>query len=153
MWLTFAILAGHLTLVDGHIWTQDILHEHLEAFLLLGAELLEDGARLGTGLEVALMARQLYPWIALLLVRLKEGRPLHYVSYFAPARALWKDKETNKSISINWIYIKKKGIRTVASSSDCCNSSSNNTFQRKRELLALPMDPPLHSGIIKNTRR
>lgn len=64
------------------------MHENLEALLLLGTELLEHGARFGTCLEVALVSGQLNPWIALLLVRLKEGRPLDDVANLSPAGAL-----------------------------------------------------------------
>lgn len=64
------------------------MHENLEALLLLGTELLEHGARFGTCLEVALVSGQLNPWIALLLVRLKEGCPLDDVANLSPAGAL-----------------------------------------------------------------
>lgn len=95
--LTFTILAGHLALVNRDIGSQEVLHEDLEALLLLGAELLENGARLGARLEVPLMSCQLDPWIPLFLVRLEEGCPLYNIPDLAPAGAL-KGSRLNKNI-------------------------------------------------------
>lgn len=63
----------------------------MEAQLLLGAHLLQHGALVGAGLEVALVAGQLHPRIALLLVRLEERRPLHDVAQLPPARRLLRE--------------------------------------------------------------
>lgn len=88
MELTFTILTGHLATILGYVRPQHILHQFLKALLLLGAEFLENGPGVGSGLEVALMSGQLHPRIALFLVGLEERGPLHDVAEFAPTRYL-----------------------------------------------------------------
>jgi len=58
--------------------------ELLVAVLLLGAELLQDGALTFARLEVARVPGQLDPLVAPVLERLNEGRPLHHAAQFAP---------------------------------------------------------------------
>ena len=50
------------------------------AVLLLGAELLQDGALVHASLEVARVTCQLYPLVAPVLERLHERRPLHHAA-------------------------------------------------------------------------
>lgn len=74
----------------------------LEAFvarLLLHAELLEDGALVVAGLEVARVARELDPFVAFVLVRLDEGRPLNGTLHFAPRRRLKQSRGKRTLIS------------------------------------------------------
>jgi len=50
---TFVVFRGEVSLVLGHVRPQHVPHQRLEAQLLLRAQLLQDGALLRAGLEVA----------------------------------------------------------------------------------------------------
>lgn len=63
---------------------------HLKTLLLLDAKLLENGPLIRSRFEVTLMSSQLDPWIPLLLVRLEERGPLHYITQLPPSRRLQK---------------------------------------------------------------
>lgn len=72
----------------------------MKAQLLFWAHFLQNGTLIGTRLEVALMTGQLYPRIALLFVRLKEGRPLHDVSQLAPTGWLEREYKIRKIVDL-----------------------------------------------------
>lgn len=49
---TVTVIGGQVALVFGHVRSQNVLHQHLEAQLFLGAKFLEDRTRFRTSFEI-----------------------------------------------------------------------------------------------------
>lgn len=84
--ITFIFVALHKAFELGHIRSHNILHEFFKADFFFGAQFFEDGARLGAGFKVTLMARQLHPRVfVFVFTGLEERRPLNDISQLAPS--------------------------------------------------------------------